>query len=765
LEEIEKEQIKSIDELRSIYIYYVLKKLGNINNNRIRVNNTHIDISDLQKEDNFVILKKSSNIKCDNYYGDELIFENIGKEISKKTYDEREKLIKNKNEENTDNFSQEIESLEKEKQVIKTKKLKDLIEDSNDVFGDEFNDKGLLIFLITNGYIDETYNYYISHFYEESITKEDRDFILSIRERRAKDYSFKLEKIDETIKQIHDYEYSRKEVLNYSLVEYLLEKNNIKILNPIIKQINEKKDLEFIKGYIDLEYKNIDKFIDFIVEKCIWFWDEIDKSSFTIEKKENYLKLILKYGKIENIKKSNIDLISEYISNIDNFIKFRENIDMKKIKDILLILQPRFKKVSQIKDNSSLFEFSYNNNLYEISFEMIEGILKMFNKNEFNLEDLDKKNLTIIKNSTCKNLIDNIEEHIEIYIENVLLNIGNICEKEDILVDIYNEPKINDELKLLIIQKQKTIIFKLSEIYEIKLCEGLLENNLVKAEWLNVINFYDRKKLLDINLVEFLNIIENAIELSHTCINETHKLIKLGNEKVEELLQSLVECNQLNLESYKYILDSNGFIYSNLNIKNLEDDKIEILIKKGNLKLTPFIFDEIRNKSQKLLVFFILKNIKEFIEYFDDFLLNTSDLNLLLESELLPDYKKEIVEKIDIENIDSKKIADLMYKYLDKSKIREYKFIYNMIKYVSSLENCINLIIQQNDNLSDDEIRELLNFLPEEYQKISVLEGKRPLFQNNQYNKKLIEIFLKRNFITSSNPEKDKIRVISKDIR
>jgi hypothetical protein len=438
---------------------------------------------------------------------------------------------------------------------------------------------------------------------------------------------------------------------------------------------------------------------------------------------------------------------------------------MKKIKDILLILQPRFKKVSQIKDNSSLFEFSYNNNLYEISFEMIEGILKKFNKNEFNLEDLDKKNLKIIKNSTCKNLIDNIEEHIEIYIENVLLNIGNICEKEDILVDIYNEPKINDELKLLIIQKQKTIIFKLSEIYEIKLCEGLLENNLVKAEWLNVINFYDRKKLLDINLVEFLNIIENAIELSHTYINETHELIKLGNEKVEELLQLLVECNQLNLESYKYILDSNGFIYSNLNIKNLEDDKIEILIKKGNLKLTPFIFDEIRNKGQKLLVFFILKNIKEFIEYFDDFLLNTSDLNLLLESELLPDYKKEIVEKIDIENIDSKKIADLMYKYLDKSKIREYKFIYNMIKYLSSLENCINLIIQQNDNLSDDEIRELLNFLPEEYQKISVLEGKRPLFQNNQYNKKLIEIFLKRNFITSSNPEKDKIRVISKDIR
>lgn len=98
-----------------------------------------------------------------------------------------------------------------------------------------------MIFLITSGYIDETYSYYISHFYEASITKEDRDFILSIRERRAKDYSYKIERIDEILMQIHDYEYGRKEILNYSLIEYLLEKNSTKILNQIIKQINEKK--------------------------------------------------------------------------------------------------------------------------------------------------------------------------------------------------------------------------------------------------------------------------------------------------------------------------------------------------------------------------------------------------------------------------------------------------------------------------------------------------------------------------------------------
>ena len=155
----------------ALYIYHLLKKLERLENKNIYVDNIPINISNLLEDGNFDKLKNSSNIKGSNYYGNGLIFTNIEKEVSTKSYDKREALIKNKNEENIDNFNQEIEALEKEKQLIKRKNLKDLVEDSNDVFGQEFNDKGLLIFLITNGYIDETYSYYISHFYEESITK------------------------------------------------------------------------------------------------------------------------------------------------------------------------------------------------------------------------------------------------------------------------------------------------------------------------------------------------------------------------------------------------------------------------------------------------------------------------------------------------------------------------------------------------------------------------------------------------------------------
>lgn len=760
LEEIEKEQIKSIDELRSIYIYYVLKKLGNINNNRIRVNNTHIDISDLQKEDNFVILKKSSNIKCDNYYGDELIFENIGKEISKKTYDEREKLIKNKNEENTDNFSQEIESLEKEKQVIKTKKLKDLIEDSNDVFGDEFNDKGLLIFLITNGYIDETYNYYISHFYEESITKEDRDFILSIRERRVKDYSFKLEKVDEIIKQIHDYEYDRKEVLNYSLIEYLLEKNNIKILNQIIKQINERKDLDFIKGYIDLEYKHLDKFIDFIIEKSTWIWDEIEKSSFTIEKKENYLKLIFKYGKNENLKNLNIGSVSEYISNINNFVEFSNDIELGKIKDIVKIFEPAFKNISQINSKRELSEFIYGNSFYEISFEMIEGILNEFNKNEFNLDDLDKKNLTIIRNSTCKELIIYIEKNIETYIEDVLLNFEKISEDENILIELFNNENIPHDLKIEIVKKLETLISNISEVKDSKLWKNLFEENKVKVDWNNILYYYQEYKEIDKSLIKYINIIENAQILSTIRINSKTDFMKNSKfdiKLVEELLEKILLINGLDINSYKLLIKSNGYWYPDLDISTLSEEKIIEIVKEGKLQQTIQNFNRLKECTKEQHIKLIEKNINEFLEKYEEYSLDEKDISKILDSLIITKKVKiEIITKLDYELISSENIGKQIYDFMDRKVKYSMDFLENLIQNLNTTEMQVNIIVEQNQHLDEDEFIVLLNLLENDYSKICNFDGKQTVLKDTYYNKKLIEILHSREFITKDKEDKDK---------
>ena len=761
LEEIDSEQIKSIDELRSIYIYHLLKKLERLENKNIYVDNIPINISNLLEDGNFDKLKNSSNIKGSNYYGNGLIFTNIEKEVSTKSYDKREALIKNKNEENIDNFNQEIEALEKEKQLIKRKNLKDLVEDSNDVFGQEFNDKGLLIFLITNGYIDETYSYYISHFYEESITKEDRNFILSIRERRAKDYSFKLEKIDEIIKQIHFYEYDKKEVLNYSLIEYLLEKNNRKILNQIIKQINERKNLEFIKGYIDSNYKNIDKFADFIVEKSTWIWDEIEKSSVTIEKKENYLKLILKYGKIENLKNINISLVSKFISNINNFIKFSNDIEIEKIKDILKVFEPAFKNISQINGKRELFEFIYENSFYEISFEMIEGILKEFNRNEYNLDDLDKKNLTIIKNSTCKKLITDIEKNIAIYIENILLNFEKIYDDENILVELFKNEKISDNLKIEIIKKQETLISNISEVKDSKLWKNLFEENRVKVDWNNILYYYQEYKDVDKSLLKYINIIENAQILSNVRISSKTDFMK--NSKfdillVEKLLKKILLTDKININSYKLLIKSNGYWYPDLDISNLSEEKIIEIVKEDKFQLTIQNFNRLKEFTKEQHIKLIEKNINKFLEKYEEYSLDENDILKILESlNITKEIKIKIIQKVDYVFISNKNIGKQIYDFMDKKLKYSIDFLKNLIQNLSTTEMQVNVIVEQNQYLSEDEFIQLLNLLNNEYSNTIKLDGKRPKLDSTYYNKKLIEILKERKFITDSKEEKNKV--------
>ena len=58
----------------------------------------------------------------------------------------------------------------------------------NDVKGNEYFD--LLKYLLRNGYIDESYNDYMSFFYDNSLTVNDKMFLRSITDRKAKKYDY-----------------------------------------------------------------------------------------------------------------------------------------------------------------------------------------------------------------------------------------------------------------------------------------------------------------------------------------------------------------------------------------------------------------------------------------------------------------------------------------------------------------------------------------------------------------------------------------------
>jgi hypothetical protein len=153
-------------------------------------------------------------------------------------------------------FKEEIEKLNYEKGIIESMAFKELLEMSNISFAFEetIRKESILIYLIRNGYINEYYHSYISHFYPGSLTKEDMDFVLSVKNQIALEFGYKLSNINEVIKKLQLIEFSKEMTLNYDLIDYILDKKEIykNELEAIINQLINKtsKSIYFIESYI-----------------------------------------------------------------------------------------------------------------------------------------------------------------------------------------------------------------------------------------------------------------------------------------------------------------------------------------------------------------------------------------------------------------------------------------------------------------------------------------------------------------------------------
>lgn len=111
----------------------------------------------------------------------------------------------------------------------------------------------LLKYLLKNNYIDDTYPDYLSSFYGKSISTTDKNFVLSVINGRPKNADYKLKNMEEIINLIGEERFSKPEVQNYALFEYLLKHCNQyqKEFDLMLNQVKKNTELSFIDGLIE----------------------------------------------------------------------------------------------------------------------------------------------------------------------------------------------------------------------------------------------------------------------------------------------------------------------------------------------------------------------------------------------------------------------------------------------------------------------------------------------------------------------------------
>lgn len=772
IQQIENVSVKDIEELRTIYILKIIEKIPNAVS--LQIDGRNCPFPNCTEDENFEFLQQNNNISY--YYHtvrnynqlnttaaqSSINFENIENAVDAElTYEERESLIIEKDNNKIESLKQTIEKLEKEKHDIKSWSLLQIAEkvEISSVFKD-IEDEKLIIYLLRNGYLNENYHDYISYFYEGLITKDDRDFLFSIKNRDALDFKFKLTKIENLLKKIKPKEFEYKETLNCSLLDYLLihKTKYSEQYQILLSQICNKSrsSMLFIDTFLS-EGINVDLFIQDICNKWQSFWQHITTTDYSEEKKNAYLKAIITHLNVNEIKQQDVKLsLSTYIAGKNDFLSFVSGMDEVKINATLKELNIKFSNLIQPETGNKVFDFIYENNLYRINYDMI----KLFAITKGKIDDiirLETENYTVINLSGTKPLIKYINDNIQVYISNVFLQIpDNTKESEESILSLLNNDKIKIEDRRKIADISENKVTKLSTVTQQELKEYLINTSKVTPTWDNVIFYFSSiEKTIDNALVAFFNAEENYLELSKTKLNKE-------NDSAKSLMNQFIPNTAISDICFEKIMLSNPFVYSALDFQNLSERKISIMIGDTTLQSSPERFLFVKENFVGLHINLLERQPEKLIEKLADYTLDVSDISKILQS---PKFKLE--QKIHIiQNIDKSliigdvELSNIVCELLcNHAKIILDSDLFTaLIRNSRSINSKIKLLNTYYDNFDESIITQSLTLLGEPYSEITN-RGKKPSIPKNVITTTLVQKLQDSNYISSFKEKEDKIKI------
>lgn len=128
----------------------------------------------------------------------------------------------------------------------------------------------------------------------KSITKEDMNYILAVKNMEKLPYNYNLTKVGMVIQRLQPYEFEQKSIFNFILLEYLLsEENENEKRMILIDQLSDRtvESWEFIDEFIEqTQYK--ERLIQLLAMRWPDMWNDIVQNiSITYERKIFYLVL------------------------------------------------------------------------------------------------------------------------------------------------------------------------------------------------------------------------------------------------------------------------------------------------------------------------------------------------------------------------------------------------------------------------------------------------------------------------------------------
>lgn len=714
-------------------------------------------------------------------------------------YDKRLKNLNDRNEGRIAELLSEKVSIEEKLLEAKFTQLYKIIDNNNakEVFGssstNEIGEKNdyneikrsdyfdLLKYLIREGYIDETYADYMTFFYENSLHRDDKIFLRSVTDRKAKEFTYKLQNPELVVKRLKPTDFDKEETLNFDLLSFLLSNKSCTMqLDRFISQLKSSKNFQFISGYMNTASE-----LPLFVNAVNRVWPEM----FALAVGENLLsdKHIRDFSlntlccsdeaTIENVNQS--DCLKEYISKTPDYLDIT-NPEIEELIRVFSLLNVNFIGLDYEKSDKALFMAVYEHSMYEINAENLQLITRQV-IGISDTDDIIHKNYTILSERPDEPITTYVNQNIEEYIGVVLdMSSDSIADSENVIIDVLNNENISQDKRKRYIHALETIITNIEEITDLSLCSILLDCGSVAFLEKNIASYFVKAGELDEHIVGFMNKGVSSLDFSNVKVDDIVK---------RNLFDKTLKCNELHDDVYEQVLSSIGLQYNESDFGEMDNQKVAILIDNDIIAVAPDILELIREKYSNLLKQFIFRNIEKYVKIMEPHLFSHDELLDVLDMDVNDELKLSLLEfdDEDISILNKKYSPEVCKRILNKHLMvsdldklfKEYErysedlkpqIRHLAIQYISNIigksdsvssilldelfsaneldyDDKISLLISRMPMLSELEIKRIFGIIDlPEYQKIFD-PNSRPHFAMDHVNDRILQALKNNNFI------------------
>ena len=489
---------------------------------------------------------------------------------------------------------------------------------------------GLLKYLLSRGYIDETYFDYMGFFYDNSISVNDKVFLRSIAERRMKVFDYKLDSPKLVAEKLEPSEFQYESILNYALVDFILNHSKDASISVFVKQLERDERFDYISGYLESNYDSKQ-----LAVAINHYWPEafgrmLDSGKVEENLLKEYSYLTVQYSSGIDLENCNVNgCLSQYISSDCGYVSV-SSADCSKLISGFKVLDIKFEEIKYQTANMAIFDQVYLENMYIINAGnialMLEAKCGIRNANEI-LGSLCTMILSGEDEPLYQYLSENMDESLDAYLN---LYKGKIDDSSGVIKQILNHQDISENTKMRYVCQLNNVVDDISSIEEPDIRNELITRKRVDYNANNIIYLFTEYGLNE-ELTAFINSHNQDLDYCHEVDDEGIK---------NDFLNSVLVSTELLNKKYRQIVRNLCYKMECFGIPSLPEKQVEILIEEDLIIMNLENLSFMRQNYPGCNDIFIINNIEKYIELVSETSVDREELLMILSCEDISDKDK-----------------------------------------------------------------------------------------------------------------------------